>query len=132
MEANPPDVTFTWKVGIPPPQSPPEGGGKASPASVLQPPGEPPSEAVPASSFLPPAESWEPSQHHAWEIQSDEGSAASEVEHDVDSAHPDRSSVTLTPAASTVVGCYAKNRVGHIRVPCTYTLTVVGECAVRG
>nr|XP_027209949.1 uncharacterized protein LOC113803369 [Penaeus vannamei] len=125
VEANPTDVTFTWKIGISTPQSQPEGGGNAAPATVQHPPGDPPSEAVPVSSFLPPAESWEPSQHYVWEVQSDEGSAASEVEHDVDAEHPDRSSVTLTPAASTVVGCYAKNRVGHIRVPCTYTITVV-------
>ncbi|XP_066971696.1 uncharacterized protein [Macrobrachium rosenbergii] len=47
------------------------------------------------------------------------------VKHQRDPTEPGRSTVTLTPSTSTVVGCYARNSVGHIKVPCTYTLTVV-------
>ncbi|XP_068226481.1 uncharacterized protein [Palaemon carinicauda] len=48
-----------------------------------------------------------------------------EVKHQRDPTQPGRSTVTLTPTASTVVGCYARNSVGHMEVPCTYAITVV-------
>ncbi|XP_042228712.1 uncharacterized protein LOC121870808 [Homarus americanus] len=61
----------------------------------------------------------------SWEILQTEEGVESEVEGTRDPAHPERSTLTLTPAASTVVGCYVRNSVGHTRIPCTYTLTVV-------
>ncbi|XP_066971733.1 uncharacterized protein [Macrobrachium rosenbergii] len=47
------------------------------------------------------------------------------VDHEPDPTEPGKSTVTLTPSTSTVIGCYARNSVGHMEVPCTYTLTVV-------
>ncbi|KAK8744129.1 hypothetical protein OTU49_001013 [Cherax quadricarinatus] len=95
----------------------------ASPSAVAA----SPSEAASLSEAAPPTEAaWRKLGKDSWEVRgSMEDGEEREVEGRVDGGHPDRSSLTLTPAASILVGCYARNSVGHIRIPCTYSITVV-------
>nr|XP_053628139.1 neural cell adhesion molecule 1-like [Cherax quadricarinatus] len=101
----------------------------ASPSAVAA----SPSEAASLSEAAPPTEAaWRKLGKDSWEVRgSMEDGEEREVEGRVDGGHPDRSSLTLTPAASILVGCYARNSVGHIRIPCTYSITVLCQQTVH-
>lgn len=123
VEAVPRAVTFTWRVG---PPLPPRGlaGDLAAPPLQQAPvvgSGELPTQDTPEG-----AAAWEGPWREAWR-QLEAGEGVATVEGRRDPQYPDASTLTLTPGASTVVGCFARNSAGHTRVPCRYTLTVVGQ-----
>lgn len=125
MEAVPNADTFTWRVG---PPLPPRGldGDLAAPP-LQQTPAAGGAE-LPTQDTPEGAAAWEGPWREAWR-QLEAGEDVSTVQGRRDPQYPDASTLTLRPGASTVVGCFARNRVGHTRVPCRYTLTVVGTCA---
>lgn len=66
-------------------------------------------------------------ENFAWENSERDDSRGALLRHRLDPSSPTRSTVTLRPTSPVQVICYAKNRVGRTRVPCTYTLSVVGK-----
>lgn len=154
VEAVPQDLKFTWKVGSPvlrhgqgkvPP--PPRHSGHLASSRILGDPGghqtsqhqpqdlsdtgilpAPGIQPSPALQAAAPAQEQQDSPwKDSWEILQSERQEEVELEGQQDPRRLDQSTLTITPTASTLVGCYARNSVGHIRVPCTYSLTVVGQ-----
>ncbi|XP_068232449.1 LOW QUALITY PROTEIN: uncharacterized protein [Palaemon carinicauda] len=141
MEAVPKDISFTWMVAPPPPMPIPKGvdpkgmvmaGGGEIPQQIPQltnvlnlPPGQPlPSDSdyrmthTSMSKEVPPLPP-------SWPKEEDLLAKDSLLPHRVDPSSPVRSYATITPTAPVQVICYARNRVGRTRVPCTYALNVV-------
>ncbi|XP_042878078.1 uncharacterized protein LOC122257078 isoform X2 [Penaeus japonicus] len=143
MESLPENVTFTWTmapslldpahekdmVGVrggvitgdaPPPHHP---------GLIDLTPGHPPP-SDPARPWLTPASPrpWDPDgRGGGWEASGEDlvGEGNVLLKHRVDPSSPTRSTVTFKPSAPVQVFCYARNRVGRTRVPCSYTLTLV-------
>nr|XP_027217314.1 uncharacterized protein LOC113809834 [Penaeus vannamei] len=105
MEALPENVSFTWTMApVAPRPRPREGhGGRAGRHHHRR----------------------RASPHHPGLIDLTPGHPPSSDPHRKDPARPSRSTVTFKPSAPVQVFCYARNRVGRTRVPCSYTLTLV-------
>ncbi|XP_071514949.1 uncharacterized protein [Panulirus ornatus] len=155
VEAVPMDLKFTWKVGSPALQQgqgkvppPPRHSGHLASARILADQGgrattlqqakDPPAfwcQPSPAllvgagEAVAPGPGAGEHQQDSPWNDSQQilQTKQDGEVKGRRDPSHPNQSTLTLTPSASTVVGCYARNSVGHIKVPCTYSLTVVEQ-----
>ncbi|ROT67086.1 putative hemicentin-1-like [Penaeus vannamei] len=136
VEAVPQDLTFEWKLAAPP--ITPLVVGKDSGGGVVT--GEGPPKRIPSLINLTPGHPQEPEPWvtpaprpyevplpASWEETSREEANANEalLNHRLDPDSPTRSVVSITPTAPAQIICYARNRVGRTRVPCTYTLTVV-------
>ncbi|XP_047477913.1 uncharacterized protein LOC125031286 isoform X1 [Penaeus chinensis] len=142
MESLPENVSFTWTmapslldpahekdmVGVrggiitgdaPPPHHP---------GLIDLTPGHPPP-SDPARPWLTPPSPrpWDPEGRGAWEASAEDlvGDGNVLLRHRTDPTSPTRSTVTFKPSAPVQVFCYARNRVGRTRVPCSYTLTLV-------
>lgn len=145
VEAEPEEVTFTWRLAPPPvpqargkgrPAKDPRGGvitgdvGHRIPSLIDLTPGHhlgPGHQRLPRPDpdpwVTPGPRHWGTPGPHPWG-NTGEGDL---LRHRLDPSSPTRSVVSLTPTAPAQVICYARNRVGRTRVPCTYTLTVVGK-----
>ncbi|XP_066941603.1 cell adhesion molecule DSCAM-like isoform X1 [Macrobrachium rosenbergii] len=137
MEAVPKDLTFTWTLAAPSlkPAVKDDGG---SPGGVIT--GDRPHRRIPSLIDLTPGNRpepdywntpapvpWEDPFPSSWKDPTDEELTLKGylLRHRVDPSSPAKSQVTITPTVPSKVICYARNRVGLTRVPCTYTLNVV-------
>ncbi|XP_050689704.1 uncharacterized protein LOC126982028 [Eriocheir sinensis] len=125
VEAVPDALDFTWRMLSPPEITLKEeaggGGGGGHPG---YPPPIPNLNDLPK--FSPATNPWKlPGSGVMGSAGEDEGEGGVLLRHRVDSASPTKSYVTLNARGPVQVLCYAKNRVGRTRVPCTYTLSVV-------
>ncbi|XP_064105858.1 LOW QUALITY PROTEIN: uncharacterized protein LOC135215257 [Macrobrachium nipponense] len=141
MEAVPKDISFTWMVAPPPPMPIPKA---VDPKGMVIPErGEipqqiphlsnvlnlPPGQALPSDPDYRmthnPMSKEVPPLPPSWPKEDDLLAKDSLLPHRVDPSSPVKSYATITPTAPIQVICYARNRVGRTRVPCTYALNVV-------
>ncbi|XP_071531817.1 B-cell receptor CD22-like [Panulirus ornatus] len=141
VEAVPEEVSFTWRLAPPPithvrgkgvlPKDP-RGGvitgdvGR-SPIRIPSLIDLTPGHHLTSGHHMPRPEPdpWLTPAPRPWQNAVDGDLEGALLHHRLDPSSSTRSVVTLTPTAPAQVICYARNRVGRTRVPCTYTLTVV-------
>lgn len=119
MDALPANLTFTWRQTIPPPDpsTPHLRGGVIT--------GEGPPPRHPELIDLTPG-------HPQEGEEGEEGVGKGKIlPHQVSDGDPLTSTVALPALAPAHVFCYARNSVGRTTIPCSFTLTLVGEYWVR-
>ncbi|XP_068244069.1 uncharacterized protein [Palaemon carinicauda] len=133
MDALPKDLVFTWTMVDVPPEHGHENGFVDERGGIITGDGPPPHH--PGMIDLTPGHSTDtgpwltPSPGSAGRTPAresfEEDLKGSLLHHRVDPSDPTRSILTLTPTAPVQLFCYARNRLGRTRIPCTYTLATV-------
>ena len=126
MEAEPPDMSFTWALAPPSDQghtSHDEGGViNGDPTHVLH---------YPDLIDLTPNHPLRGQKHrkeHERIRHNHFSKGGRLLSHKHDPSHPSSSLLTIVPDKDAMdIVCYAKNKVGHTKVPCSYSISVIGK-----
>ncbi|KAK7078166.1 hypothetical protein SK128_005531 [Halocaridina rubra] len=131
MDALPENITFTWRVLDVPPKDGQEDSVADARGGIIT--GDAPPPHHPGLIDLTPDHflDGDNTQMTASPGSSSEASSEENLEgssvwrHRVDGSDPTRSIITLSPSAPQQLLCYARNRLGRTRIPCTYLIAVV-------